>query len=130
MATPENTPEELAQAAAALGTCPGQPKPLQLPLARGEQACSIRQAAFSFRAVSYTHLRTVCGECGAMYRRTMWIKRDRTKEDVWPVSYTHLDVYKRQEEITMAYNKAKAEKEWLRWKEAEEKKLRELGVEY
>ena len=24
----------------------------------------------------------------------------------------------------MAYNKAKAEKEWLRWKEAEEKKLR------
>lgn len=27
--------------------------------------------------------RTVCGECGAMYRRTMWIKRDRTKEDVW-----------------------------------------------
>ena len=29
----------------------------------------------------------------------------------------------------MAYNKAKAEKEWLRWKEAEEKKLRELGVD-
>ena len=28
----------------------------------------------------------------------------------------------------MAYNKAKAEQEWLRWKEAEEKKLRELGV--
>ena len=28
----------------------------------------------------------------------------------------------------MAYNKAKAEREWLRWKEAEEKKLRELGV--
>lgn len=27
--------------------------------------------------------RTVCGECGAMYRRTMWIKRDGTKEDVW-----------------------------------------------
>ena len=27
----------------------------------------------------------------------------------------------------MAYNKAKAEREWLRWKEAEEKKLRELG---
>ena len=25
----------------------------------------------------------------------------------------------------MAYNKAKAEKEWLRWKEVEEKKLRE-----
>lgn len=29
----------------------------------------------------------------------------------------------------MAYNKARAEKEWLQWKEAEEKKLRELGVD-
>ena len=29
----------------------------------------------------------------------------------------------------MAYNKSKAEKEWLRWKEVEEKKLRELGVD-
>lgn len=29
----------------------------------------------------------------------------------------------------MAYNKVKAEREWLRWKEAEEKKLRELGVD-
>lgn len=29
----------------------------------------------------------------------------------------------------MAYNKAKAEQEWLRWKETEEKKLRELGVD-
>ena len=29
----------------------------------------------------------------------------------------------------MAYNKAKAEREWIRWKEAEEKKLRELGVD-
>ena len=29
----------------------------------------------------------------------------------------------------MAYNKAKAEREWLRWKEAEERKLRELGVD-
>ena len=28
----------------------------------------------------------------------------------------------------MAYNKAKEEKKWLQWKEAEEKKLRELGV--
>ena len=28
----------------------------------------------------------------------------------------------------MAYNKAKAEKQWLKWKEREEKKLRELGV--
>lgn len=29
----------------------------------------------------------------------------------------------------MAYNKAKAEREWLNWKEAEEKKFRELGVD-
>lgn len=29
----------------------------------------------------------------------------------------------------MSYNKARAEKEWLKWKEAEEKKLRELGVD-
>ncbi len=27
--------------------------------------------------------RLVCGECGAMYRRTQWIKRDGTKENVW-----------------------------------------------
>ena len=29
----------------------------------------------------------------------------------------------------MSYNKARAEKEWLKRKEAEEKKLRELGVD-
>lgn len=29
----------------------------------------------------------------------------------------------------MVYNKARAEREWLNWKEAEEKKLRELGVD-
>ena len=29
----------------------------------------------------------------------------------------------------MAYNKARAEKKWLKWKEAEEKKLRGLGVD-
>ena len=29
----------------------------------------------------------------------------------------------------MAYNKTKAEKVWIRWKEAEERKLRELGVD-
>ena len=63
MATPENTPEDLARAAAALGTCPGQPKPLQLPLARGEQACSIRQAAFSFRetVAAADSLGRICG---------------------------------------------------------------------
>lgn len=31
--------------------------------------------------------------------------------------------------IFMSYNKAKAEKEWLKWKAVEEKKLRELGVD-
>lgn len=30
----------------------------------------------------------------------------------------------------MAYNKAKEEKKWLLWKEAEEKKLREQGMSY
>ena len=29
----------------------------------------------------------------------------------------------------MSYNKARAEKKWYKWKEAEEKKLRELGVD-
>ena len=29
----------------------------------------------------------------------------------------------------MSYNKARAEKEWLRWKNAEEQQLRELGVD-
>lgn len=28
----------------------------------------------------------------------------------------------------MSYNKARAEKEWLRWKNEEEKQLREMGV--
>lgn len=63
MATPENTPEELAQAAAALGQCPGEANSPQLPLARGERACSIRQAAFAPReTVDAAHsLGRVCG---------------------------------------------------------------------
>lgn len=63
MATPENTPEELAQAAAALGQCPGEANPPQLPLARGERACSIRQAALAPReTVDAAHsLGRVCG---------------------------------------------------------------------
>ena len=63
MATPENTPEELAQAAAALGQCPGEANPPQLPLARGERACSIRQAAFAPReTVDAAHsLGRICG---------------------------------------------------------------------
>lgn len=63
MATPENTPEELAQAAAALGQCPGEANLPQLPLARGERACSIRQAAFAPReTVDAAHsLGRICG---------------------------------------------------------------------
>lgn len=63
MATPENTPEELAHAAAALGQCPGEANPPQLPLAREERACSIRQAAFAPReTVDAAHsLGRVCG---------------------------------------------------------------------
>lgn len=63
MATPENTPKELAQAAAALGQCPGEANPPQLPLARGERACSIRQVAFAPReTVDAAHsLGRVCG---------------------------------------------------------------------
>ena len=63
MATPENTPEELAKAAAALGQCHGEANPPQLPLARGERACSIRQAAFAPReTVDAAHsLGRVCG---------------------------------------------------------------------
>lgn len=63
MATPENTPEELAQAATALGQCPGEANPPQLPLARGERARSIRQAAFAPReTVDAAHsLGRVCG---------------------------------------------------------------------
>ena len=30
-----------------------------------------------------TSERLVCGECGCMYRRTQWVKRDGTKEHVW-----------------------------------------------
>ena len=29
----------------------------------------------------------------------------------------------------MSYNKARAERKWLKWKETEEKQLRELGVD-
>ena len=41
-----------------------------------------------------------------------------------PVSYTHLDVYKRQ-----AYNHGREDRKWRIWKEAEEKLLRECGVD-
>ena len=48
MLTPENTPEELEGLTAALGrTRPDRADRASLPLARGEQVCSIRQALFS-----------------------------------------------------------------------------------
>ncbi|MFR3239115.1 MAG: amino acid decarboxylase [Acutalibacter sp.] len=48
MATPENTREDFERVLAALGETRLQPSPLPcLPLARGRQVCSIRQALFS-----------------------------------------------------------------------------------
>ncbi|MGI6256340.1 MAG: amino acid decarboxylase [Acutalibacter sp.] len=48
MATPENSQEDFAQVLAALGKTQLPPAPLpRLPLARGRQVCSIRQAMFS-----------------------------------------------------------------------------------
>ena len=63
MATPENTPEELAQAAAALGQCPGEANPPQLPLAPGGRACPIPQGGSAPReTVDAAHsLGRVCG---------------------------------------------------------------------
>ena len=48
MVTPENTPEELHRVVSALGSnaAPARETPC-LPLARGRQVCSIRQALFS-----------------------------------------------------------------------------------
>ena len=64
MATPENTQQDLDRAAAALGQAPGPAKrPAPLPLAQGEQVCSIRQAAFSPRETvdASRSLGRVCG---------------------------------------------------------------------
>ena len=50
MVTPENVPADLDRLEAALGTAPAPPPaPPALPLARGAQVCSIRQAAFAPR---------------------------------------------------------------------------------
>ena len=35
----------------------------------------------------------------------------------------------RQEEMAMAYNHRRAEREWRKWKDEEERQLRELGVD-
>lgn len=43
---------------------------------KGKHLCSME-------SLNETEIQQCFGECGAMYRRTMWIKRDRTKEDVW-----------------------------------------------
>ena len=50
MATPENTPEDLSRVVTALGPAPAPPAvPEKLPLSRGKQVCSIRQAIFAPR---------------------------------------------------------------------------------
>ena len=64
MATPENSQGDLDRAAAALGQAPGPARrPAPLPLAQGEQVCSIRQAAFSPRETvdASRSLGRVCG---------------------------------------------------------------------
>lgn len=64
LATPENTGEDLRRVTAALGPCPAAPgEPPRLPLARGEQVCSIRQAAFSPRetVAAAQSLGRICG---------------------------------------------------------------------
>ena len=45
------------------------------------------------------------------------------------LSRFEIQISNRLEETAMAYNHRKAELEWLRWKEQEEKQLRELGVD-
>ena len=64
MATPENAPGDLDRLAAALGRCPAPPrKRPRLPLARGEQVCSVRQAAFAPRETveASQSLGRICG---------------------------------------------------------------------
>ena len=64
MATPENSQGDLDRAAAALGQAPGPARrPAPLPLAQGEQVCSIRQATFSPRETvdASRSLGRVCG---------------------------------------------------------------------
>ena len=61
---------------------------VQLELARRSSKRKVSQKKTKTQQGKYTSKfalseRLVCGECGAMYRRTMWVKRDGTKENVW-----------------------------------------------
>ncbi len=64
MATPENTPEDLSRVVTALGPAPAPPAvPEKLPLSRGKQVCSIRQALFAPRETipARESLGRICG---------------------------------------------------------------------
>ena len=61
---------------------------VQLELARRSSRPKISQRKSKTEQGKYTSKfalseRLVCGECGCMYRRTQWVKRDGTKEHVW-----------------------------------------------
>ena len=61
---------------------------VQLELARRSSRPKVSQRKTKTERGKYTSKfalseRLVCGECGCMYRRTQWIKRDGTKEYVW-----------------------------------------------
>lgn len=61
---------------------------VQLELARRSSRPKVSQRKTETERGKYTSKfalseRLVCGECGCMYRRTQWVKRDGTKEYVW-----------------------------------------------
>ena len=61
---------------------------VQLELARRSSRPQVSQRKTKTERGKYTSKfalseRLVCGECGCMYRRTQWIKRDGSKEYVW-----------------------------------------------
>ena len=61
---------------------------VQLELARRSSRPKVSQRKTKTERGKYTSKfalseRLICGECGCMYRRTQWIKRDGTKEYVW-----------------------------------------------
>lgn len=60
---------------------------VQLELARRSSKRKVSQKKTKTQQGKYTSKfalseRLVCGECGAMYRRTMWVKRDGTKDSI------------------------------------------------
>lgn len=61
---------------------------VQLELARRSSRPKVSQRKTKTERGKYTSKfalseRLVCGECGCMYRRTRWVKRNSTKEYVW-----------------------------------------------